>query len=68
VAAGCTSTLPTKAAAATATTPPIKARPRSLRQALGNDDWEPVGRVDGALTGYSGLVVAGTPGWSAKLQ
>jgi hypothetical protein len=48
-AAGTTSTLPTKAAAAAATTPPIKARPRSLRPALGDDDWEPGGRVDDAL-------------------
>jgi hypothetical protein len=47
-AAGCTSTLASKAAATAATTPPSKARPRSLRPALGDDDWEPGGRVDDA--------------------
>jgi hypothetical protein len=50
VAAGCTSTLPTKTAAvAAAATPPIKARPRSLRRAFGDDDRETVGWVDDAL-------------------
>jgi hypothetical protein len=50
VAAGCTSALATKVAVAAATTPPITARPRSLRPALGDDGWELVGWVDDALT------------------